>query len=48
MTQGINVVEKFEKEVLYSELYDEYVSSNITLQQLGEKYGLTRQESHRL
>jgi len=43
MTSGIEVLRKLEQQELYLKIYNEYLSSDITLQDLGEKYGITRQ-----
>ncbi len=43
MTTGITTENQHNKAILYSEIFDEYCTSTITLRELGEKYGLTRQ-----
>jgi predicted DNA-binding protein YlxM (UPF0122 family) len=43
MTSGIQILRKLEQQEIYSKIYEEYLSSDITLQDLGQKYGITRQ-----
>jgi hypothetical protein len=43
MTSGITEHRQLEKIVLYEEIFNKYSTTTLTLQELGKKYGLTKQ-----